>query len=68
MSELTLTPPDLDRPDSPEALRQAYTDAGLYGHGISFEQAMATPAIRICLKNTALACWTARHGRPRRRA
>lgn len=65
---LILTAPDLDRPDSPEALRQAYTDAGLYRYGIPFDRAMADPAISICLRNTAHAVWCARRGIKRRRA
>lgn len=62
---LALTAPDVDRPDSREALLDAYTRAGLYREGITFEHAMASPAIRICLANTAHAAWKARH--PQRR-
>ena len=37
----------------PEALRQAFKASGVWRHGITFEQALATPALRICLTTAA---------------
>jgi hypothetical protein len=70
MTPTTLPLPDLEPappadPASLDALRQAYTGAGLYRLGISFERALATPCIRTCLANTAHARHQALHRRTR---
>lgn len=52
------TPPD---PASDEALRCAYTGAGLARHGISFAEAMATDYIARALRCTAEAMFSPRH-------
>lgn len=46
---LALDPAPID-PANPEALRAAYQHIGLWRMGISFQRAIDSPGLRICLR------------------
>jgi hypothetical protein len=58
----------LNDPCSPEALKAAYTAAGIW-RWCTFEEALASPSIRICLRNAAQAAARNchRHKTPRKK-
>lgn len=47
------TPTARELAEHPEALRAAFRQSGVWRHGISFEDALAKPALRICLLTAA---------------
>lgn len=57
---LPLPLPDVE----PDALRDTHARSGLAAQRISFAQAMATPALRICLTNLVHARRAATHRSP----